>query len=289
MVPVGIVIVLGCDRRRLRHGRRQLQRAHPAVGVRGHHRRRHRHAGHLVARPDAVAREARVQDGDGRRPAPRRRTTSTSSSSCTSCSCWPGARVCSRSSRTPTDPAKSDIIKKYPVTSPRTTCTARSWPRRCSTWSTASRPTTSTACSTPSSAPSSRRGPPRRPAWSRKIGDSLPGIGIVAAVLGIIVVMGHMDAPPAVIGLHVAAALVGTFLGILLCYGILVAASPPTVELQEAHHIRFLDVHQGQRARGHARRRPGHRGRVRPQDDLPRRAAERSARSTRALQGHQGS
>ncbi|MBP6632634.1 MAG: flagellar motor stator protein MotA [Kofleriaceae bacterium] len=73
-----------------------------------------------------------------------------------------------------------------------------------------------------------------------KIGDSLPGIGIVAAVLGIIVVMGHMDAPPAVIGLHVAAALVGTFLGILLCYGIL-GPIATNVELQEAHHIRFLE------------------------------------------------
>ena len=53
----------------------------------------------------------------------------------------------------------------------------------------------------------------------KTIGDALPGIGIVAAVLGIIVTMGHMDAPPAEIGHHVAAALVGTFLGILMAYG----------------------------------------------------------------------
>jgi chemotaxis protein MotA len=73
----------------------------------------------------------------------------------------------------------------------------------------------------------------------RTIGDSLPGIGIVAAVLGIIVTMGHMDAPPAVIGLHVAAALVGTFLGILLCYGI---AQPlaNNADYQEMHQLRFL-------------------------------------------------
>jgi chemotaxis protein MotA len=51
-------------------------------------------------------------------------------------------------------------------------------------------------------------------------GDSLPGLGICAAVLGIIVTMGHLDAGPEVIGHHVAAALVGTFLGILLCYGL---------------------------------------------------------------------
>ena len=52
-----------------------------------------------------------------------------------------------------------------------------------------------------------------------KIGDALPGLGIVAAVLGIVITMGHIDAPPAEIGHHVGAALVGTFLGILVSYG----------------------------------------------------------------------
>ena len=52
-----------------------------------------------------------------------------------------------------------------------------------------------------------------------KVGDALPGLGIVAAVLGIIITMGHMDSPPAEIGHHVAAALVGTFLGVLMSYG----------------------------------------------------------------------
>jgi chemotaxis protein MotA len=54
-----------------------------------------------------------------------------------------------------------------------------------------------------------------------KIGDALPGLGIVAAVLGIVITMGHIDAPPEEIGHHVGAALVGTFLGILLSYGFL--------------------------------------------------------------------
>jgi chemotaxis protein MotA len=53
----------------------------------------------------------------------------------------------------------------------------------------------------------------------QKMGDAMPGLGIVAAVLGIIITMGHMDAGPSVIGHHVAAALVGTFLGVLLSYG----------------------------------------------------------------------
>ena len=52
-----------------------------------------------------------------------------------------------------------------------------------------------------------------------KIADALPGLGIVAAVLGIVITMGHIDGPPEEIGHHVGAALVGTFLGILLSYG----------------------------------------------------------------------
>ena len=52
-----------------------------------------------------------------------------------------------------------------------------------------------------------------------KIGDALPGLGIVAAVLGVVITMGHVDAPAAEVGHHVGAALVGTFLGILMSYG----------------------------------------------------------------------
>jgi chemotaxis protein MotA len=50
--------------------------------------------------------------------------------------------------------------------------------------------------------------------------DSLPGLGIVAAVLGVVITMSAMGGPPEEIGRKVAAALVGTFLGILLCYGL---------------------------------------------------------------------
>jgi len=53
-----------------------------------------------------------------------------------------------------------------------------------------------------------------------KVSDSLPGFGIVAAVLGVVITMGKMSESPEVIGASVAAALVGTFLGILLCYGL---------------------------------------------------------------------
>lgn len=51
--------------------------------------------------------------------------------------------------------------------------------------------------------------------------DSLPGLGIVAAVLGVVITMGALGGPPEEIGHKVAAALVGTFLGILLCYGLM--------------------------------------------------------------------
>lgn len=50
--------------------------------------------------------------------------------------------------------------------------------------------------------------------------DALPGLGIVAAVLGVVITMGALGGPPEEIGRKVAAALVGTFLGILLCYGV---------------------------------------------------------------------
>ncbi len=52
------------------------------------------------------------------------------------------------------------------------------------------------------------------------VADSLPGLGIVAAVLGVVITMGAIGGPPEEIGKKVAAALVGTFLGILLCYGL---------------------------------------------------------------------
>jgi chemotaxis protein MotA len=52
------------------------------------------------------------------------------------------------------------------------------------------------------------------------VADALPGLGIVAAVLGVVITMGALGGPPEEIGKKVAAALVGTFLGILLCYGV---------------------------------------------------------------------
>jgi chemotaxis protein MotA len=52
------------------------------------------------------------------------------------------------------------------------------------------------------------------------VADALPGLGIVAAVLGVVITMGALSGPPEQIGEKVGAALVGTFLGILLSYGV---------------------------------------------------------------------
>jgi len=54
-----------------------------------------------------------------------------------------------------------------------------------------------------------------------RVADSMPGLGIVAAVLGVVLTMGKIDQPPAVLGHSIGAALVGTFLGVLACYGFL--------------------------------------------------------------------
>jgi chemotaxis protein MotA len=71
--------------------------------------------------------------------------------------------------------------------------------------------------------------------------DSLPGLGIVAAVLGVVITMGSLGGPPEEIGHKVAAALVGTFLGILLCYGFLgPMASNMTKAAEEEHAFLYV-------------------------------------------------
>jgi chemotaxis protein MotA len=71
------------------------------------------------------------------------------------------------------------------------------------------------------------------------MGDSFPGLGIVAAVLGIVITMQAVSGPVEVIGEHVAAALVGTFLGILLCYGFVgpMATQMGHIVNEEAHYL----------------------------------------------------
>ena len=84
------------------------------------------------------------------------------------------------------------------------------------------------------------------------VADSLPGLGIVAAVLGVVITMGALGGPPEAIGHKVAAALVGTFLGILLCYGFIgpMAAYMAKMNEEEANYLRFLRVGTSSFVRG---------------------------------------
>ena len=74
-----------------------------------------------------------------------------------------------------------------------------------------------------------------------KVADALPGLGIVAAVLGVVLTMGKIDEPPSVLGHSIGAALVGTFLGVLLCYGF-VGPLATNLEHKTKEDIVFLKV-----------------------------------------------
>lgn len=80
------------------------------------------------------------------------------------------------------------------------------------------------------------------PTLINRCSDAMPGLGIVAAVLGIVVTMQHLDGPPAELGHHVGAALVGTFLGLLLSYGMLapIAANLENLAADEAKYFNCL-------------------------------------------------
>ncbi|HEV2698120.1 MAG TPA: flagellar motor stator protein MotA [Terriglobales bacterium] len=76
------------------------------------------------------------------------------------------------------------------------------------------------------------------------VADSLPGLGIVAAVLGVVITMQALGGPPEEIGRKVAAALVGTFLGVLLCYGLVgpIASNMAKAADEERAYLNVLRV-----------------------------------------------
>uniref|UniRef100_Q029N1 Chemotaxis protein n=1 Tax=Solibacter usitatus (strain Ellin6076) TaxID=234267 RepID=Q029N1_SOLUE len=76
------------------------------------------------------------------------------------------------------------------------------------------------------------------------VADALPGLGIVAAVLGVVITMQAIGGAPEAVGQKVAAALVGTFLGILLCYGVVgpVAARLQTLGETESQLLHVLRI-----------------------------------------------
>jgi chemotaxis protein MotA len=73
------------------------------------------------------------------------------------------------------------------------------------------------------------------------VADALPGLGIVAAVLGVVLTMGKISEPPEVLGKCIGAALVGTFLGVLMCYGF-VGPMGKNIEHQAGENILYLSV-----------------------------------------------
>jgi chemotaxis protein MotA len=75
--------------------------------------------------------------------------------------------------------------------------------------------------------------------------DALPGLGIVAAVLGVVLTMGALGGPKEAIGEKVAAALVGTFLGILMCYGIFGPLATAMGKNAEAEGVYFGVLRMG--------------------------------------------
>ncbi len=74
------------------------------------------------------------------------------------------------------------------------------------------------------------------------LADGLPALGIVAAVLGVIKTMSHINEPPAVLGAMIGGALVGTFLGVLLAYGMAgpIAARMKGVVDEEAKYFEVI-------------------------------------------------
>ncbi|MEW5925277.1 MAG: flagellar motor stator protein MotA, partial [Candidatus Zixiibacteriota bacterium] len=78
-----------------------------------------------------------------------------------------------------------------------------------------------------------------------RIGDALPGLGIVAAVLGVVITMGAIGGPPEVIGHKVAAALVGTFLGVLLSYGFVQPLATNLQSMNEEESKYYICLKQG--------------------------------------------
>ena len=71
----------------------------------------------------------------------------------------------------------------------------------------------------------------KMPGILSSVGDSMPGFGIVAAVLGVVITMQAIGGPPEEIGEKVGAALVGTFLGVLLAYGVFAPLAKATEQI----------------------------------------------------------
>ena len=78
----------------------------------------------------------------------------------------------------------------------------------------------------------------------QNLADALPALGIVAAVLGVVKTMGSIDKPPAILGAMIGSALVGTFMGVLLAYGMVAPMAGRLAQVNEANAQIFHAVKQ---------------------------------------------
>ena len=78
----------------------------------------------------------------------------------------------------------------------------------------------------------------------QNLADALPALGIVAAVLGVVKTMGSIDKPPSILGAMIGSALVGTFMGVLLAYGIVAPMAGRLKQVNEQDEQIFHAVKQ---------------------------------------------
>jgi chemotaxis protein MotA len=78
----------------------------------------------------------------------------------------------------------------------------------------------------------------------QNLADALPALGIVAAVLGVVKTMGSIDKPPSILGAMIGSALVGTFMGVLLAYGMVAPMAGRLQQVNEADEQIFHAVKQ---------------------------------------------
>jgi len=83
------------------------------------------------------------------------------------------------------------------------------------------------------------------PAAIATMSEAFPGLGIVAAVMGVVVTMGSIADGPEAVGHHVGAALVGTFLGVLLCYGLVGPVAKNMDLISQDEHRYLLAIKAG--------------------------------------------
>lgn len=78
----------------------------------------------------------------------------------------------------------------------------------------------------------------------QNLADALPALGIVAAVLGVVKTMGSIDKPPSILGAMIGSALVGTFMGVLLAYGIVAPLAGRLKQVLDQDEMIFQAVKQ---------------------------------------------